>query len=86
METMATAVHASVVEEGNPDHKAGNEDLTFTLSDMRRDGWMRGKLAPIKLTLNFTAINEVRSSMFIFELSIEAVLRVDPAASSTSTG
>ena len=60
MDTLSTGVNTSVAEEGNASHKTGKESLTFTLSDMRRDGWMQGDLAPIRMTLNFTAFNEVR--------------------------
>ena len=40
-------------------HSMGKEDLGFTLSGMRRDGWLRGQLAPIQLSLNFTGFSQV---------------------------
>jgi len=61
MNTLSSGVNASVAAEGNMKHSMGKEDLGFTLSGMRRDGWLRSQLAPIQLSLNFTGFSQVGS-------------------------
>ena len=59
MNTLSSGVNASVAAVGNMKHSMGKEDLGLTLSGMRRDGWLRGQLAPIELSLNFTGFSQV---------------------------
>ena len=61
MNTLSTGVNASIEAEGNMKHSMGKEDLGFTLSGMRRAGWLPGQLAPIQLSLNFTGFSQARA-------------------------